>query len=131
MDIFFQDPGEIPLPPAEVRIRELKAQPWSDGQRVRVYLEIDPFQKRPNAEISILNNINEEVASVSIIETIDRKMEFTMHLRGEKKPGDYTIQAVLFYAGPNDSQDKPAEMEPPEPEHKVVDRAQARFSLAS
>ena len=42
MDIFFQDPTDIPLPPEEVRIRELTAEPWPDGRRVRVYVELTP-----------------------------------------------------------------------------------------
>jgi hypothetical protein len=131
MDIFFQDPSEIPLPPAEVRIRELKAQPWVDGQRVGVYLEIDPFQKRPNAEISILNDQREEVASVSIIETIDRKMELTMHLRGVKAPGNYTIQATLFYAEQNDDEDNSPESKPDLQTRSIVDRAQTSFNIAN
>jgi hypothetical protein len=52
MDIFFADPSEVPLPPNEVRIRELNVEPWPDGNRLRVYLEVDPFQKRPNADLT-------------------------------------------------------------------------------
>ena len=66
MDIFFQDPSEIPLPPEEVRIREVRAEPWPDGQRVRVYLEVDPFQQRPNADVKITDAAGEEEAQASI-----------------------------------------------------------------
>ena len=55
MDIFFRDPSEIPLPPDEVRIRVLHADPYPDGQRVRIHLEVDPFQRRPNADVRITN----------------------------------------------------------------------------
>lgn len=81
MDIFFSDPTAIPLPPDEVRVKELRAEPWPDKRRVRVYLEITPFQQRPNGNITITDAAGEEVASVSFIETIDPKMEFTIHLR--------------------------------------------------
>jgi len=97
MDIFFQDPTDIPLPPEEVRIRELTAEPWPDGRRVRVYIELTPFQTRPNGEINITNEEEQEVASVSFIETIDPKMQFTLHLRAPETPGDYSVNAIIFY----------------------------------
>ena len=97
MDIFFQDPTDIPLPPEEVRIRELTAEPWPDGRRVRVYVELTPFQTRPNGEINITNEEEEEVASVSFIETIDPKMQFTLHLRTPETQGDYSVNAIIFY----------------------------------
>jgi hypothetical protein len=97
MDIFFQDPTDIPLPPEEVRIRELTAEPWPDRRKVRVKLELTPFQKRPNGEINILNDKGEEVISVSFIETIDPKMQFTMHLRTLETEGEFTVTATVFY----------------------------------
>lgn len=97
MDLFFSDPNEIPLPPDEVRILELKAIPWPDRQRVQVYLETTPFQKRPSGEITITNASGEELAFISIIETIGRKMEFTMHLRGADPVEPFSLLAELFY----------------------------------
>lgn len=128
MDIFFTDPTEVPLPPDEVRIRSLRVEPWPDGTRVRVYFEIDPFQKRPNAEIRILDQENVEVASLSVIETIERKMEFTMHLRHKNPRGHFQVEAVLFYSELVEA-DEGKETEPPAPE--VVDRAHATFSIES
>ena len=132
MDIFFTDPSEIPLPPDEVRIRSLRVEPWPDGLRVRVYFEIDPFQQRPNAEIRILDEQDVEVASLNVIETIERKMEFTMHLRHSDPHGRFQGDAVLFYSEPLQS-DKEGEPQPapPAPQHKVVDRARATFSIDS
>jgi len=97
MEIFFHDPSDVPLPPEEVHIRTLKAKPYPDGRRVRVYLELSPFQKRPSGALSILNPLGEQVASVSIIETIDPRMEMTLHIRGPHTPGTHTIQAEVFY----------------------------------
>lgn len=97
MDIFFQDPKEIRLSPGEVRIRELSARPSPDGQRVKVYLEVDPFQKRPNADLVITNPQGWEVATTSIIQSPSRKVELTMHLRAEKLEGEYTLCAVIYY----------------------------------
>ena len=129
MDIFFQDPAEIPLPPEEVRIRALTAEPWPDGQRVRINLEVDPFQKRPSAEVIIFDTQGNPVAQTSIIESMTRKMEFNMHLK-QARPGEaYTLQVILFYQ---------AEVTPPQenepirlPESKQVDRREISIEIKS
>jgi len=131
MDIFFQDPTEVPLPPAEVRIRALTAEPWPDGKRVHVYFEVDPFQKRPNAEIVILDGNHEEKARLNVIETMDRKMEFTMHLRGADTRGSYAVAAVLYY-NPEVTEDEAGEQqEVPQGEPQIIDRAIANFEIHS
>lgn len=132
MDIFFQDPSDIPLPPEEVRIRQFSAQPRHDGRRVRVILEITPFQKRPSGEISVRDAQGDEVANLSIIETIDPNMEFTVHLRGPKPAGQYTAAATLFYTAPlpetREGESAPDRVELPEP--TIVDRAETSFVIA-
>ena len=70
MDIFLQDPADIPLPPDEVRIRELRAEPYPDQRRVRILLETTPFQQRPNCEIQVMDEAEKMVASLSIIESM-------------------------------------------------------------
>ena len=97
MDIFFTDPNEVPLPPDEMRIRDtarrsLAGWPPGEGQPGG-----EPFQKRPNLEISILNGNGQEIAHTSIIESIERHMEMTLHLRGADLSGPFSISAVLFY----------------------------------
>lgn len=125
MDIFFQDPTAIPLPPQEVRIKSLRAEPWSDNRRVRVILEVTPFQKRPNGEVNISNPMGEEVASVSIIESIVPRMEFTMHLRGENPTGKYRISATLYYLLEAESQEDSTE----ERQRMVVDEKSVDFEI--
>ena len=71
--------------------------PWPDRRRVQVTIELTPFQTRPNGEITITNKDEEEVASVSCIETIDPKMKFTLHLRTPETPGEYSVKAIIFY----------------------------------
>ena len=97
MDIVFQDPSDIPLPPDEVRIRGLRAEPFPDHQRIRIKLQITPFQKRPNIEIVVTNEIEEESASLSIIESIDPNMEFTLHLKDDEPTGQYKVLAQIYY----------------------------------
>ena len=97
MDIFFTDPTDIPLPPEEVRIRHFRAEPWPDKRRVRIYLEVTPFQKGPNSEIEIRDADGNEVARLTIIETINTKMDLTIHLRGGEPSGFYTASAMVYY----------------------------------
>ena len=131
MDIFFQDPSDIPLPPQEVRIREFRIEPWADGRRVRVFLEVTPFQQRPNGEVRITDAQGVEVANISIIETIDPRMEFTMHLRTPEPVGPYTASATLFYSEPlpqpveGEENSQPLEL----PSSTVVDQASTTFTV--
>jgi hypothetical protein len=130
MDIFFQDPNEIPLPPEEVRIRELRADPWPDGRRVRIYLEVDPFQKRPNADIYIENSEGDGVAQASIIESMNRKIELTMHLHGSQAGGRFRVTATLYYTEPIQEPKPGEEGKPPKlPESTTVDRSEITFSI--
>ena len=128
MDIFFQDPSEIPLPPVEVRIRSLRAEPWSDQRRVYIYLELDPFQKRPNIEVVINDPEGREEARIDIVETMVRKMEFTMHIRQPNLNSLYNVLATVFYAElTTEIQGSHQEMELLN--RKVVDTAQTTFNL--
>lgn len=97
-DIFFTEAGEAPVPPNEVRIRELEAQPRPDGVRIQVRIDITPFQKRPNVEAIVVNEAGQTLATVSVVEAIDPIMEFVMHLRQPRTPGRYTLKARVFYA---------------------------------
>jgi len=97
LDIFFTDPSEIPLPPEEVRIRELRATIRSNRLQVHVYLEVDPFQQRPNADLDIIDASGRVVSSASIIESMVRKIEVNLHLRQSVPLGSYTVRATLFY----------------------------------
>jgi hypothetical protein len=128
MDIFFHDPADLPLPPNEVHIRQFAVQPYPDGRRVRVYLEVTPFQKKPSAEITLFNAHGDEIGNVSIIETIDPRMEMTMHLRGLVSDGQIKARADLFY------QDLPEEINGSAADYKMpirmqVDQAEASFDI--
>jgi hypothetical protein len=126
MDIFFQDPSEVPLPPEEIRIRDIFAEPWPDGRRVRIYLEVDPFQQRPSAELVISNEKGEEVSQTSIVEALTRKMELNMHL-GEPNPaGTYTLKILLYY-DKKPQEDLETEQERPAPD--VVDQGSTEFVI--
>ena len=84
------------MTPEETRITSLTAEPYPDGYRLRVNIEITPFQKRPHIEVELNDADGKQVASSSIIEPLSWKIEFTMHIRGELR-NPYTLEAKLFY----------------------------------
>lgn len=93
----FSTPSEDALPPEKVRILDLQVEPNPDKKRVKVRLQITPFQQDPSVELSILDQQGNEVSRVFIIETIDDHLLFTMHIRTETQPGDLTLSARLYY----------------------------------
>jgi hypothetical protein len=134
MDIFFADPNEFHLPPNEVHILVLKATPL-DERRVRVYLEIDPSQKRPSADLLIQDEQGNSLASASIIESMHRKMEIVMHvpsayLRSAKPGSAYSLQVNLFFATlPEPGEGPDAPTEPGPIERMDADQAKVIFNL--
>lgn len=96
MDFFLPEDNLQRATPEETRITSLTAEPYPDGYRLRVNIEMTPFQKRPHLEVVLNDADNEEVASSSIVEPLSWKLEFTMHIRGELN-NPYTLEAKLFY----------------------------------
>jgi hypothetical protein len=96
MDFFFPEDNLNRMTPEETRITALSAQPYPDGYRLHVNIEMTPFQKRPHLEVALIDAENNEVASTTIVEPMSWKIEFTMHIRGELK-NPYTLAAKLFY----------------------------------
>lgn len=90
-------PPEEALPPEQVRITELKVEPWEDARRMRVHVTITPFEKRPNLNAIITGLDGEEITSTSIVEVMDLKMVFTMHLRVPEVAGQYRLTASISY----------------------------------
>ena len=97
MDIFFDNPNDPPVPPEEMAIRSLTVNPYEDRRRVAVDFEITPFEQRPNMEIDLHNQEGNLVATFSVVEAIEHKMSFTLHLREEDPGGEYTLTMVVFY----------------------------------
>jgi len=98
MDIFFTDPNDVPVPPEEVEIRELEAKQFPESSRIAVRFHITPFQKRPNIEIEINNEKGKKVSDLSVVEAIENKMTFIMHLRESDPGGIYTVAMRVFYS---------------------------------
>ena len=96
-EIEFVEPDEVPQPPEAVKIEKLEARVYPDGRRVRVNVKITPFLERPNLEFRVTNTDGIEVASLSIIESMDHDFEMTVHLRGPQPAGRHTLRGELFY----------------------------------
>jgi hypothetical protein len=118
LELFFPElnsaeAGNIPLPPEEMRFKEVKVEPVLDNGpvRLRVYVETTAFQQRPYMEVVLSNNLGEEIASASVIEPMQSKNVFTMHLRGNQQNGKFTLQARLFYPEKPDSDTRSLEFE--------------------
>ncbi len=128
MDIHFIDLSEDRLPPDEVRIRDFKVEPYSDGRRVRVTLQLTPFQKRPSGEIVITNALGERVAEASIVETMEVTSEYTLHLRTPDRSGTFTARVIVFYSQPIEEITEGNQIIAM-PERSVVDEAETEFEM--
>ena len=99
MDFFFPEDNLQRATPEETRITSLTVEPYPDGQRVHVNIQVTPFQKRPFIDVKLNDAEGNEVAATSIVEPMGWKLEFTMHLRGadKAKANPFQMEARLFY----------------------------------
>ncbi|MEZ0397286.1 MAG: hypothetical protein ABWK53_12765 [Anaerolineales bacterium] len=110
MDAFFLDPNLERFPPESVHILDLRAEPYPDGRRVRVAIELTPFLQRPNLELELTNAEGAPCGSATLVEPMGWKLELTMHIRPQARdtshltpdtshltPDTYTLTALLLY----------------------------------
>ena len=127
MDISLADPNGKPLPPEDVRILDLKVEPYPDVQRIRLLVKLTPFQKKPSGDISLTNQDGEILTTTSIIEAVTPNFELTLHLR-VFQPGDYLATMNLLY--PEEIQDKGTEGALVNRSEKIIaDEATIRFKI--
>jgi hypothetical protein len=98
MDLLFPDPDVEPLPPEEVRIQNITLDPFPDGCRIRVDLELTPFLMKPHGEIQITDQSGRIVAETSFIEAVTPKFEMILHLKSFDPDGEYLASITLFYS---------------------------------
>lgn len=96
MDFFFPEDNLNRTTPEETHITSLSAEPYPDGYRLHVFIEMTAFQTRPHIDVKLTDCDGDEVGSTSIVEPLNFKVTFTMHIRGELK-NPYTLEARLFY----------------------------------
>ena len=98
MEFFINDPNIVRYPPSEIHLLDLRAESDPDRKRLRVALEITPFQRRPYIEIDLTDSTGDKVASASIIEPVGWKLELTLHIRKTGPTGGkYTLTTSLSY----------------------------------
>ena len=96
-EIFFFDQGNDPRPKEEVTIEELKADPYPDGERVKLTIILTEFLEKPNLSIIVMNSAGETVASSEVLEVMSARSELTIHLRDPQSSGPYTVRTALYY----------------------------------
>lgn len=88
---------ENAVPPEKVRFEEIHVEPLPDAKRVRVRISITPFTAPPNIRMNIRMPDDQNATSAHIVETINHRMVFTLHLRTEPVRGNYTLNAEIYY----------------------------------
>ena len=68
------------------------------------------------------------VSTVSIIETIDPRLEMTMHLRGRPVSGEHVIDVELYYDPDPEEADEDGE-ELKLQERKIIDSSRQHFVI--
>lgn len=99
MEFFFADPNLEYLPPADTRLVEISAELDPNGKRLRFMLNLTSFQQKPQLEISFNNSRGEIVATTSIVEPAETKLDLAMHIRKSLKDADshFTLSATIYY----------------------------------
>ena len=100
-----------PLPPEEVRINRVSADPYPDGQRVRIAVEMTPFQIRPWLELTLVDSQGDEIATADVIEPLNYKIELTLHVRKAEPAGLYHLTVRLYYPEQADNDQKDVSFE--------------------
>lgn len=113
MEFFNLPPGADLLPPDQIHIKSLRAEPWPEGRRVKILIELTPFQQKPTIDLTLSNLDGTGLAFASIIEPIMFKLVITMHLPPDSPPGRYQVSASLYY-----------------PDQPPVDTAETSFEIA-
>jgi hypothetical protein len=128
MDINFSDLSEVPVPPREVRIRQFDVEPYPDGRRLRLNLDLTPFLKSPSSEITVTDVLGNQLAVANLIEIIDPKVQLTMHLRTPDPQGPFTAHALVFYTENLEEITDGDQITGP-PTRQIVDEKETTFSI--
>lgn len=97
MDSFFNDPGVQRVPAGETRFLALRAEPDPQRKRLKVGLELTPFEQSPTLEICLYDSDGVCSCAASIIEPPSWNFELTLHIRKKEPAGSYRLTASLFY----------------------------------
>jgi hypothetical protein len=99
MGFFQTDPNVERMVPADTRLLNLRAEPYSDGKRLKVGLDLTPFQQKPYLDLALTNSSGELVATTSIVEPVNWNLELNLHIRKTSisSNGVYKLTVVISY----------------------------------
>lgn len=101
MDInFITDPELAPRPREEIEITDFQAEPYPDGRRLHLDIEMTPFAPadRPSLEITAVDSKGRPISSVSVIDSMQRRLSLTMHFKQpELAVGEVAVVAQLYF----------------------------------
>lgn len=134
--IVFQGPQQNLAPPEEVRIRRLRARPLG-GRRVRMEIDLTPFQMRPDVSVQVTDREGREVGRMDIVHVMTPHIALTLHLREPEPKGEYTLTATVRYPPPEYRylrQDDPRAQTEAVPQQAIpmvaVHRAAVKFTVS-
>jgi hypothetical protein len=99
MEFFPSDLDVKRVLPSDTRLLDLRAEPYSNGKRLKVALELTPFQQRPYLDLTLTDITGEVIATTSIVEPVAWMLELNLHIRktGPLNGGVYKLTVVLTY----------------------------------
>jgi hypothetical protein len=101
MEFFPPNPDILCLPPAETRLLEVRAEPYPDGKRLRVVIELTPFQQKPYISLRLSDSSGTVISEASIIEPATWKLEPTLHIRKPADTSDGPCKLIITLSYPN------------------------------
>lgn len=113
MEFFFPEDNLQRKSPEETKLISLTAEPYEDGRRVRVNIEMSPFEKRPHLEVNLTDTDGREISTASFVEPMTFKLEFTLHMRTKPADGPLDLEARLFYPDGPEAEAMTVRFEPP------------------
>jgi Predicted CoA-binding protein len=98
IDPAMEAPMEHVMQEGTPRIRSLQATPMPDGRRVVVELELEfaPSPQRPDLELILYNARGEEVHSMAVMEVMELRPAYVLHLRQPDPGAPYRVEARLL-----------------------------------
>lgn len=97
---FFQiDPNVERMLPADTRLLNVRAELYSDGKRLKVGLDLTPFQQKPYLDLVLTDSSGEIITTTSIIEPVNWNLELNLHIRKSSTSdnGVYKLTVVISY----------------------------------
>lgn len=99
MEFFQTDPNVDRMLPVDTRLLNLRAELYSDGKRLKVGLDLTPFQQKPYLDLALTDSSGDLVATTSIVEPVNWNLELNLHIRKHSTScnGVYTLTVVISY----------------------------------